>query len=66
MQVRAAVERCLTARAVGAVDRPRHDLAGRDQHRAFVSPAAVALLLMIRICCKLYIVLASSSWRLGG
>lgn len=80
MQVRAAMERCLTAsqaRADGAVDRPGGDLAGSDAHRAFVPPPAgericavvlgllVSLLLVFHNCCKLYTALAVAGERLA-
>lgn len=81
VQVRAAMERCLTSAqgGAGAVgDRPGGDLAGGlDTHRAFVPPAAgervsavvlsllVALLLIFHNCCKLYTQLAAAGERLA-
>lgn len=79
LQVRALMERCLTAsQASGrAGDRPGGDLTGGDAHRSFIPPAAgervsavvlgllVALLLVFHNCCKLYTKLAVAGERLA-
>jgi len=81
VQVRAAMERCLTSAQAapdGVGDRPGAELAGSfDTHRAFVPTAAgervsavvlallVALLLVFHNCCKLYTQVAASGERLA-